>query len=184
MCTIKDVQKVYKIKKALIFPTVLGMVIAVPVFADAISMIRAGEYPARMLVFASLFMILFYLLSVNNLLKRVTLTDTEIVFRSLFGTTRILLDEITLIDGVTFKSRQFVTISSKKKNSWIPNSYDSFPELLQTLEEKAREGTIGQGFTNIRANLIQRRGDIAVAWFVVLFLILVIVVRAYQHFAV
>ncbi|HOS98220.1 MAG TPA: hypothetical protein PLU54_11255, partial [Deltaproteobacteria bacterium] len=97
---------------------------------------------------------------------------------------RILLDEITLIDGVTFKSRQFVTISSKKKNSWIPNSYDSFPELLQTLEEKAREGTIGQGFTNIRANLIQRRGDIAVAWFVVLFLILVIVVRAYQHFAV
>jgi hypothetical protein len=184
LCNIKDVQTVYKIKKALIYPTVLGMVIAVPVFADAISMIRTGEYPARMLVFASLFMTLFYLLSVNNLLKRVTITDTEIVFRSLFGTTRIPLDEITLIDGVTFKSRQFVTISSKKKSSWVPNSYDAFPELLQTLESKASEGTIGQGFQEIKANLVQRKGDIAVAWFVVLFLLLVIVVRAYQHFAV
>lgn len=179
-----DMQKVYKIKKAIILPTVLGMLISVPVFVDAIHMIRSGAYPTRMLVFAVLFMVLFYLFSLNNLLKRVLVGSSEIVFRSLFGSTRIPTEDITFIDGVTFKSRQFVTITSKKKSSWIPNSYDNFPDILEDLEKIAREGTIGQGFIDIKANLVTRRSDIAMAWFVVLFLGLVIVVRLYQLMAV
>jgi hypothetical protein len=78
-------QQVYKIKKALIAPMVLAVLLSIPVFVDVI---RSGQ-TTRVLVMASLLMILFYLFTLNNLLKKIFVGAQKDIIRSLFGTTRI-----------------------------------------------------------------------------------------------
>ena len=175
-----DMQKVYKIKKALQVPTILSIIISIPVFYDAITMIRTQGYPARMLVFACLFMILYYLFSLNNLIKKVTIRESEIVLKSLFGSTHIPTGDIKLIDGITFGTRQFITISSKKKSSWIPNSYENFQDLVLSLKSVIKEEIFAAGYTTMEENPVNRKRDIVMAWFIVFVLLFVITIRVYQ----
>ena len=70
-------QKVYKIKKSLKTPMILGVLISIPVFVDVFQ----RGYETRILIMASLLVILFYLFTVNNLVKRLTITDSGIIMK-------------------------------------------------------------------------------------------------------
>jgi len=115
----------------------------------------------------------------NNLIKKVTIGETEIVFKSLFGSTHILTGDIKLIDGVTFGTRQFITISSKK-SSWIPNSYENFQDLILSLKHVVNEEVFAAGYATIQENTVNRKKDIVMAWFIVFVLLFVIIIRVYQ----
>ncbi|HPA83860.1 MAG TPA: hypothetical protein PLJ30_03570, partial [Deltaproteobacteria bacterium] len=58
---------IYKIKKNLQIPMILATIISIPVFIDVI---MAG-FELSMLLMALLLMSLFYLLTINNILRRV-----------------------------------------------------------------------------------------------------------------
>lgn len=160
-------QKVYKIKKALKTPMVLAVIISIPVFVDVF---RRG-YETRILVMASLLVILFYLFTLNNLIKRLTVNDSGIVLRTLFGSNTALFDEVKLIDGISFGSRQFIGITSKKY-ILIPNNFENFESIIDDIRQFAREETIGQGLLQMREKTVNRKSDITMAWIVVLLLVL------------
>ena len=165
-------QQVYKTKKALIAPMVLAVLLSIPVFIDVI---RTG-YQTRVLVMASLLMILFYLFTLNNLLKRIIIGDGKITIRSIFGTTKILADEIKLLDAVTMGSRQFITISAKK-NSYIANTFDDFSGIIESLQSLAKEETIGKGLLEMKGHVVARKSDITMAWITVILLAIIVVIR-------
>ena len=159
--------KVYKIKKALKTPMILGVLISIPVFVDVF---RRG-YETRILVMASLLVILFYLFTLNNLMKRLTITDSGIVMKSLFGSNAASFEDIKLIDGITFGSRQFIGITSKRY-ILVPNSFENFSAIIDDIRNVAREEIIGQGLQQMREHLVNRRSDITMAWIVVLLLVI------------
>ena len=165
-------QHVYKIKKALKAPMVLAVILSIPVFVDVI---RTG-YQTKILVMASLLMVLFYLFTLNNLIKKVVVSETEIVIRSLFGSNRIPVDAVKLVDGLTFGSRQFLTIAAKK-NSLIPNTFDDFAGVIDSIKAVVKEETIGKGLHDLRQNIVTRRSDITMAWITVMLLVIILVVR-------
>ncbi|HNY65884.1 MAG TPA: hypothetical protein PKM41_10640 [Deltaproteobacteria bacterium] len=164
---------VYKIKKNLKVPMVLATVLSIPVFADVL--MRGFEL--SMLILAVILMILFYLLTINNILRKVHITDTEIIMRSIGGLRRIPVQDITLIDGVTMGSKQFLSISGNKKHYLIPNSFDNFPEMLSDIQKVAREETLGKGFEGLKENYVPRKSDIAGAWITVLVLVIILFIR-------
>lgn len=168
---------VYKIKKDLKAPMIIAALMSIPVFGDL--MINRGLQPS-MLVLALLLMIMFYMLTINNLLRKVTVTDTEIAIRGLGGVRRIPVQDITFIDGVTMGSKQFITLTSNKKHSFIPNSYGNFEGMLSDIESTAKEDIIGEGFKTMKENLVPRKSDVTGAWITVIVLIIVIFVIFYQ----
>ncbi|MCE5275981.1 MAG: hypothetical protein LLG43_12715, partial [Deltaproteobacteria bacterium] len=95
--------QVYKIKKSLKAPMLLAVVISLPVFVDVIS----SGFPTKTLIMAITLMVLFYLFTLNNLIKRVIVSSGEVSIKSLFGSSRIALDEISRLDGITMGTRQF-----------------------------------------------------------------------------
>jgi hypothetical protein len=166
-------ERIYKIKKALKAPMILAVLISIPIFVDVIN----SGFATRMLVMAILLMVLFYLFTLNNLIKQVTITEQEIVIRSLFGSSRIKVDEIINIDGMTMGSRQFVSISAQKRSCLIPNSFDDFTGLIDALKGVVPEDRIGEKLSHLRANVVNRKSDIAMGWITVILLALIIVMR-------
>jgi len=164
--------QVYKIKKALIAPMVLAVLLSVPVFIDVI---RTG-YATRVLVMASLLMVLFYLFTLNNLLKRIVVGDGKITIRSIFGSTTIHADEIKLVDAVTMGSRQFITISAKK-NSYIANTFDDFSGIIDSLQSLVKEESVGKGLLEMKGHVVARKSDITMAWITVILLAIIVVIR-------
>jgi hypothetical protein len=160
-------ERVYKIKKTLKTPMILAVLISIPVFVDVF---RRG-YETRILVMASLLVVLFYLFTLNNLIKRLTVSDTGVALKSLFGSNSASFADIKLIDGISFGSRQFIGVTAKKY-LLIPNSFDDFAAIIDDISALAREETLGKGLAQMRANIVNRRSDITMAWIVVLLLIL------------
>lgn len=168
---------VYKIKKDLKFPMILATLLSIPVFADVIM----RGFQLSMLVLALLLMIMFYLLTLNNLLRKVTVTDSEISIRGLGGKRHLPLESISFVDGVTMGSKQFITITSDKKHYFIPNSFDNFAELIADVETVTKEDAIGDGFRALKENVVPRRSDVTGAWITVIVLVAVIFVMFYQR---
>jgi hypothetical protein len=173
LCKIIDMDRIYKIKKALKAPMILAMLISIPIFVDVIN----SGFATRMLVMAILLMVLFYLFTINNLIKQVTIADQEIVIRSLFGSSRIKVEDIINIDGMTMGSRQFISISAKKRSYLIPNSFDDFTGLIDSLKDMVPEEAIGEKLLQLRGNVVTRKSDIAMGWITVILLMLIIVMR-------
>jgi hypothetical protein len=169
--------RVYKIKKELKIPMVIAAVLAIPVFAD---LIWGRTVQPSMLVTAFVLMIVFYVLTINNLMRKLTITDAEIAIRSLGGVRRIPTHDITLVDGVTMGAKQFVTVSGNKKHSFITNSFERFPELVADVESVVKEEALGEGFKALKENIVPRKSDVTAAWLTVTVLIIVISLVIYQ----
>ncbi|HPS93484.1 MAG TPA: hypothetical protein PK600_03345, partial [Deltaproteobacteria bacterium] len=86
--------QVYKIKKSLKVPMLLAVVISLPVFVDVIS----SGFPTKTLIMAITLMVLFYLFTLNNLIKRVIVSSGEVSIKGLFGSSRIALGDISRLD--------------------------------------------------------------------------------------
>jgi len=164
---------VYKVKKSLKTPMIIAALISIPVFADVIMM---GFKLSTMIIVLGL-MFLFYLLTINNILRKIQITDSHISIRGLLGTRHIARENITFIDGMSMGSRQFASISSKKRNYLIPNSFENFPSILSDLEEIAAEETKGKGLSALKENIVVRKSDIAGAWITVILLLIILVIR-------
>jgi hypothetical protein len=171
-------ERIYKIKKALKTPMLLALIVSIPVFVDVI---RTG-FATKILVMAILLMVLFYLFTINNLIKQVLIGDQEIVIRSLFGSSRIKPEEITRLDGVTMGSRQFISISTKKKSFLLANSFDDFPGIIDSLKSLVAEDAVGQELVRLRENVVDRKSDIAMGWITVILLALIIAMRFFPSF--
>lgn len=170
-------KQIYKIKKALKTPMIIATIISIPIFADV--MMRGLE--TKMLVIALSLMILFYILTLNNILRKVTIMESEIRISGIFGSRNIPVDEITIIDGMTMGSRQFITISTKKRNYLIPNSFDDFSKIIDGLKSVSREEIQSNSLDVLKENLIVRRSDIAGAWITVILLAIIILVRYFPR---
>lgn len=155
----------------------LATVISIPVFADVIMQ----GYKTSILVMAVSLMILFYLLTINNLLRKVRITDNEISIRGITGLRRLPLEDISFIDGITMGTRQFVSLSSKKRNYLIPNSFENFSAIVSNLEQVAKEGTLGEGLKSMKENIVVRKSDITGAWITVILLLIIILVRFFPR---
>jgi len=166
---------VYKIKKKLKIPMAMATIASIPVFIDVITQ----NQDQSVQFMAVLLMVIFYLLTINNILRKFVISDNEVSIRGLLGVKKIPINEITIIDAVIMGSRQFVSISNKKQNFLISNSYDDFPGLVEAVEKIAPEGTLGEGFKSLKGNIIERKSDVAGAWIAVILLLIIMLIRFY-----
>jgi hypothetical protein len=133
-------------------------------------------YTTRILVMACMLMVLFYLFTVNNLIKKLIIRDNEIIIWGLFGSTRIPVDEVRLVDGITMGTRQFITISAKK-NTFIPNNFDDFVSIIDSVESVVNDNAVGKGLLDLRGHVVTRKSDISMAWITVILLMIIVVIR-------
>ena len=169
--------RIYKIKKTLKTPMILATLISIPIFADVI--MRGFELST--LVLALSLMIIFYLLTLNNVLRKVKITDLEVNISGIFGAKHIPAHEITLIDGMTIGTRQFITIAAKKKNYLIPNSFAGFAEMIEDLMSVSPKEAHGSSLEFLKNNLVVRKSDITGAWITVILLLIIILVRYFPR---
>lgn len=169
--------QVYKIKKSLKTPMLLAVVISLPVFVDVLS----SGFPTKTLVIAITLMVLFYLFTLNNLIKRVIVSSAEVSIKGLFGPSRIAVGEISRLDGITMGSRQFISISTKKRNYLIPNSFDDFPGIIDALCALAPEEAIGEDLVRLRGNVVNRRSDVTMGWITVILLAIIVFIRFFPR---
>lgn len=169
--------RIYKIKKALKTPMILATLISIPIFADVI--MRGFEITT--LVMALSLMIIFYLLTLNNVLRKVRITDSQVSISGIFGPRHISTEEITLIDGMTMGSRQFITIATKKRNYLIPNSFEGFATIIDDLMSVLPKETHGGSLQVLKDNIVVRRSDITGAWITVILLLIIVLVRFFPR---
>jgi hypothetical protein len=117
------------------------------------------------------------MLTINNLLRRVQISENAVTFRGILGIKKMPVEEITFMDGVNMGSKQFISLTSSKKNHLIPNSFDNFKDIITDLEGIIPNEKIGQGIVEIKNNIITRKSDITSAWTVVVVLIIIILIR-------
>jgi len=156
---------------------VIATIISLPIFADVIM----SGLEIKMLVMALCLMVLFYLLTINNILRKITISDSRVIVSGILGPKQIPLDEITIVDGMTIGTRQFITISSSKKNHLIPNSFDNFSGIIDELMNRIPPEKHGGALSALRDNIIVRKSDITGAWITVILLAIIILIRYFPH---
>lgn len=159
-------ESVYRIKKALRVPLLLSLIVSLPVFWDVFH----RGYQTRVVVMASLLVALFYLFTINNLVKRVTIDETGVSIRGVFGTSRAVFDHIKRVDGIRFGARQFIAIT-EKRNILIPNTFAGFDSLIDDILAKVPQETVAEGIVSMRENIVSRKSDITMAWIIVIILL-------------
>lgn len=156
---------------------ILATLISIPVFAD----VAMRGMDTSMLVMALTLMVLFYLLTINNILRRVRITDSLVSISGIFGSRRIPVEEIVSLDGMTMGTRQFVTLTTKKRNFLIPNSFSDFSRLIGDMMAVTPEEKQGGSLQFLRDHTVERKSDIAGAWITVLLLAIIILVRYFPR---
>lgn len=135
----------------------------------------------KMLIMALSLMILFYLLTINNILRKIRITDSKVSISGILGSKHIPVEEISQIDGMIMGTRQFITISSSKKNHLIPNSFDDFPSIIDDLMNITAQEKHGSSISFLRDNVVVRKSDITGAWITVILLAIIILIRYFPH---
>ena len=156
---------------------ILATIISIPIFAD----VAKRGFELTTLVMALSLMVVFYLLTLNNILRKVTITDSEVTISGIFGPRRIPTAEITMIDGMTMGTRQFITISTKKRNYLIPNSFEKFALMIDDLMSVSAPETQSKTLEFLKENIVVRKSDIAGAWITVILLFIIILVRYFPR---
>jgi len=177
LCNIVNMNRIYKIKKSLKTPMIIATLISIPIFTDV--MMRGLE--VKMLIMALALMILFYLLTINNILRKVAISDKQVIISGILGSKRIPVEKISLIDGMTMGTRQFITISAEKKNHLIPNSFDEFAGIIDDLMTITPQEKHGASLAFLRENIVVRKSDITGAWITVILLAIIILIRYFPH---
>jgi hypothetical protein len=78
-------------------------------------------------------------------------------------------------------SRQFITLSTKKRSHLIPNSFDNFPGIIESVRGMAAGKTIGEGLEQLRENVVHRKSDITMSWITVILLAIIILIRFFPR---
>lgn len=156
---------------------ILATIISIPIFAD----VAKRGFEMTTLVMALSLMIIFYLLTLNNLLRKVKITDSEVSISGIFGSRHIPTKEITMIDGMTMGTRQFITITTKKRNYLIPNSFDNFALIIDDLMSVSAPETQSKTLEFLKDNIVIRKSDITGAWITVILLLIIILVRYFPR---
>jgi ABC-type multidrug transport system fused ATPase/permease subunit len=172
-----NMDNVYKIKKNLRVPMVLATLISIPVFLDVV---MAG-FNLSVLLMALLLMVLFYLLTINNMLRLIRVTTSDITIRGLLGSRKIPVGDITRLEGITMGTRQFITLSTGKRNYLIPNSFENFEGIISDMESVVKDEAIGAGLAPLKENLIVRKSDVTGVWITVILLVIIIVIRFFPR---
>ncbi|MEA3223636.1 MAG: hypothetical protein U9P49_10810 [Thermodesulfobacteriota bacterium] len=163
----------YKVKKSFRIPMVVSVIISLPIFADVI--LNEAQMPH--LAIAIFLLLIFYILTINSLIRKVTLSEDGIRIRGLLGSRTSKLDDISFIDGVSIGSKQYITISVPKKTYIIPNSYAGFDKITNFFCSHLKEDKTGEGIRLIRENPVNRNKDTIVAWITAGVLVLVLFIR-------
>ncbi|HPW69241.1 MAG: hypothetical protein WDA72_04580 [Desulfomonilia bacterium] len=169
--------RVYKIKKNLQVPMVLATLVSIPIFVDVI----LSGFELSILLMALLLMILFYLLTINNLLRKIRITDSAVTIGGILGPRKVSIGDIMRIEGISIGSRQFISLTTKKKSFLIPNSFAGFPEIISDLESVANPEVLGSGLSALKEHIIVRKSDITGAWITVILLFIIVIIRFFPR---
>lgn len=170
-------EKVYKIKNSLRLPMILAVILSIPVFFD---LMGRGMETGHIILIVIL-MLFFYLMAINNLIRRVTITPDSVTIGNFMGRKTIARADITALDGLSVGSRQFISLIVGKSSHLIQNSYADFTGLMDALAAMVPEDHIKEGFSQIRQNPLTRSGDTIAAWLTVAILVTIITFRYLPH---
>ena len=166
-------EKVYKIKNSLRMPMTLAVILSIPVFAD---LMGRGMETGHIILIAIL-MLFFYLMAINNVIRRVIITPDSVTIGNFMGRKTIARADITALDGLSVGQRQFISLIVGKRSHLIQNSYTDFTGIMDELSAMVPEDHIKEGFTHIRQNPLTRSGDTIAAWLTVAILVTIITFR-------
>jgi hypothetical protein len=166
-------ERVYKIKNSLRLPMALAIVLSIPVFYDVLT----RGLPIGQVVLISILILFFYIMAINNILRRVIIRGNGIIIGNYLGKKEVKAEEVTALDGLAIGSRQFITIAVGKRNYLIQNSFKGFPEIIRDLEEIIPEERRGTGLEGIQETPLVRTGDTIAAWITVGILLAILVFK-------
>jgi hypothetical protein len=171
--SVTNMSDIYKVKKSFRIPMVISVIISLPIFADVI--LNEAQMPH--MIIAIFLLLIFYILTINSFIRKVTLLKDGIRIRGLLGSRSIKLDDVSFVDGVSIGSKQYITISVPKRSYIIPNSYAGFDKITDFFCSHLQEDKTGGGIQLIREKSINRNKDTIIAWITVGILVLVLFIR-------
>lgn len=152
----------------------LAIILSVPVFYDLFFL---RGLPTGQLVLIGILMVFFYLMAINNLVRRVILDGSKLSIVNYLGRTEIDLPEVSALDGLSLGKRQFISLSSGKRHHLIQNSFEGFFELMEAVSTQVPSTKIKDGMEQIRRFPQVRTGDTIAAWVTVAILAAIIFSR-------
>lgn len=155
---------------------IVSIILAGPVFFDVFSRGISRQH----LFIVGFLVCVFILFVLNTLLRKISVEDTSITIVSIAGKKEVPFSEIKSIDGISLGRRQYITISHKSKTYLIPNSFNSFPDIVSSLIQLFPDEIIAPGLKDLEKYPLTRTGDTIAAWITVLVLLLIIFVRFFS----
>lgn len=146
---------------------ILGLPITYDIYTRGLSHIQ--------IALVTVLMIFFYVLTINNLVRKVITRSDGIDIITYLGKKSYSADDISNIDGYSMGKRQFIIIASKKRHSFIQNSFVGFLDIVSDLKKILPEEKIKEGITEIQKIPLERTGDTVAAWLTVVIMILIII---------
>ena len=156
---------------------ILATLMSIPIFVDVIM----SGFELSVLMMALILMVLFYLLTINNLLRKIRITDAAVTIRGILGSRKIPVGDIVRLEGITMGSLQSITLATKKRNFLIPNSFANFPEIISDLESVVNPEVAGSGLSALKDHVVVRKSDITGAWITVILLFIIIFIRFFPR---
>ena len=156
---------------------ILATLLSIPIFVDVI----LSGFELSILLMALALMILFYILTLNNLLRKVRITDSAVTIGGILGPRKIPIGDIVRLDGITMGSRQFISLTTNKRSFLIPNSFAGFQDIISDLESLVHTEVLGSGLSALKEHVIVRRSDITGAWITVILLFIIIIIRFFPR---
>lgn len=151
----------------------LAMILSVPVFYDLFT----RGLPTGQLVLVGILIVFFYLMAINNLVRRVALDGDKLSIINYLGRKEIDLADVTSLDGISLGKRQFISLAAAGRNHLIQNSFAGFFELMEALRAQVPPAKIRDGLEHLRQFPQVRTGDTLAAWLTVIILVAILAFR-------
>ena len=176
-----DQKKVWTIKRSLVYPYFVAVILSVVVVL--ISIYR-GDPGLKTTLLVALFLP-FYYLFLELISRKFTIRSDAIIIRKFLRNRRFATDDIEMVNLFNIKRKIFIIMESKgeittnhaKHRIILSNSYGRFNEMAREISEVVGEDRLADDFKIPSESDSLRVSDTLSVWVAIITFIIVIIVR-------
>jgi hypothetical protein len=161
---------IFTVRRAFLIP--LGLLLLVLIALLAVCFAQ-GEAAGKMILLGGM-VVLVGVLFLENLFRRLELSETAILARRWFRNQELYYGELTSLEAVSLRRRVFVTLWKGDRFLLISNAYGDFAELFLVLLRRVPGDVVAEEAVRLADNPPRNNGPVVACWAAVLFSLLIL----------
>ncbi len=160
----------FTVRRAFLIP--LGLLL-LELIVLLVVCLAQGEAAGKIILLGGM-VFLVGVLFLENLFRRLELSETAILARRWFRNQELLYGDLTSVEAVSLRRRVFVTLWKGDRFLLVSNAYDDFAGLFAALLRRVPAEVVAEEAVRLADNPPRHNSPVVACWIAVLFSLLIL----------